>query len=658
MRQAADDPVLDRAREAIDRQAWDEAYRLLSEADHSRRLDQDALPTLADAAYLAGHPGAAIDAWERVHATAVRAGGHERGAGAAGQVAALLLYAGLLTPARGWIRRAEDLLVDHPDSPVHGQLAVVLAWTAVLDGDLEQALRQAKRAIDVGTRLGVPAIRVLGRNAEARTLIFQGHLQEGLALLDETAVAAVSGELDPVSTALLYCSTVCAFQGLAEYDRAEEWTIAMDRWCSRHAVGGFHGVCRVHRAEILRLRGDWADAEVEAREASKELRRYSRVDVGWASMELGQIRLRMGNLAGAEESFLEAHELGWDPNPGLALLRLARGEIAAAAGSIRDLLENQPQVASIEAPPNTELRRAPLLAAQVQIAVAADDLGEARVAAEDLDRIADSFGTKALRAIAATAMGILLLAEGEAEEARRRFQEGMRLWTEVGAPYECAKARMGLGEALGRLGKQRQATNEFHAARSTFERLGAELDVRQAAEAAGEARPAAGPRLEKVFMFTDIVQSTNLVEVIGDEAWGHLVRWHNDTLSSLVARHGGEVVRTTGDGFFVTFDGNEKAIACAIAIQRALEEHRREHGFSPKVRIGLHRAEATKEGTDWSGKGVHAAARIGALAEGKEILASSETAEAAGDSPTVSDPRTVTLKGIFEPLEVVAVEWR
>ena len=162
----------------------------------------------------------------------------------------------------------------------------------------------------------------------------------------------------------------------------------MDSWCSRHATGGFHGLCRVHRAEILRLRGDWADAEVEAREASKELRRYSRTDVGWASAELGQIRLRLGNLAGAEEAFLEAYEQGWDPNPGLALLRLAHGDVAAAANSIRDSLESQPQIVSIEAPPNTDLRRAPLLAAEVRIAAVAGDLGNAREAAEDLDRIA------------------------------------------------------------------------------------------------------------------------------------------------------------------------------------------------------------------------------------------------------------------------------
>ena len=650
--------VLDRAREAIDRKAWDKAYRLLSEADEGSRLDGDALPTLGDTAYMAGHPEVAIDAWERVHAAAVGAGEDERGAGAAGQVAALLLYTGLLAPARGWIRRAEDLLVEHPDSSIHGQLAVLLAWTSVLAGDLDGALQHARRAIDIGTRLGVPATRVLGRNAEARILIFQGHLQEGLAVLDETAVAALSGELDPVSTALLYCSTVCAFQGLSEYDKAEEWTTAMERWCRRHATGGFHGLCRVHRAEILRLRGDWVDAEVEAREASEELRRYSRTDVGWASAELGQIRLRMGNLTGAEEAFLDAYEQGWDPNPGLALLRLTRGAISAAAASIRDSLEHQPEIASLEAPPNTDLRRAPLLAAQVRVAVAAGDLGDARAAARDLDLIAATFGTKALRASAAAAMGSLLLAEGEAVEAGRRLQEAMRLWTEVGAPYECAQSRMGLGAAFRAQGNEPQAVLEFHSARSTFERLGAEIDVRRAARAAGDTKPSAGPRMERVFMFTDIVESTNLAEVIGDEAWGHLVRWHNDALASLVADHRGEIVRTTGDGIFATFEDPESAIACAMAIQRTLEEHRREQGFSPKVRIGLHRAEATKEGTDWSGKGVHAAARIGALAEGDEILVSSATAEAAGGSVAVSDPRTVSLKGLFEPVEVVAVQWR
>lgn len=653
------DPGVEQVEEALKHQDWEEAYELLSGLDRDQRLEPDMLPTLAEAAYLAGDPEAAIGTWERVHAAAVEAHANERAADAAAQIATLLLYAGLLSPLRGWTRRAEDLLLDHPGSPVHGALAIVLAWTAVLSGDLEKALEEARRAVDIGSRLGEPAIRVLGRNAEARILIFQGHLQEGLALLDESAVAAASGELDPMSTALLYCSTVCAFQGLAEYDRAEEWTMAMQRWIRGYSAGGFHGLCRVHRAEILRLRGEWAEAEVEALGASEELRRFMRSDAGWPMAELGQIRLRMGNLAGAQKAFQEARELGWDPNPGWALLRLAQGDLEGAADSIVDSLENQPAVASLEGPPNTELRRAPLLAAQAEIAVAGGELGLARQAAEDLDRTATVFGSKALKASAATVIGALRLAEGEIGGARHSFHEGMHVWTEVGAPYESARSRMGLGLALRAAGNERQAILEFRAAQSTFERLGAELDAHRAAEAAGGAEPDAGARMEKVFLFTDIVESTNLAEVLGDEAWGHLVRWHNSTLASIVAAHDGDVVRTTGDGFFVTFDTPGAAIECAVAIQRALEKHRREHGFAPGVRIGMHRSDATREGSDWSGKGVHAAARIGALAEGGEILASRETAEAAGGMGIgTSNPRTVSLKGLFDPVEVVALEWR
>src|SRR5919108_1977958 len=545
MNRAVDEPLLARARDAMDRQAWGEAYGMLSEA--ARGLDVEGLEVLAEAAYLAGFPEVAVTTWERLYALKRKAGDPEGAAAAAAQVAILMLDAGHYTLSAGWSRKAEELLSAGTQSAVHGMLAVVVAWPAILAGDFDRGMAAARRAVEIGTAVGDAAIRAMGRNAEARILIFRGHLDEGLAILDEAAVSIVSGELEPLATSLLYCSTVCAYQGLAEYDRAEEWTGEMEHWTAHNPSGSFHGFCRVHRAEILKLRGEWQAAETEAEEASAEVRKYAKGELGWP--------------------------------------------------------------------------------------------------------VADR--SKALKASAAVAEGWLRLAEGDAARAQRRFQDGMHLWTQVGAPYETARARMGLGLGLRASGNEHRALLELRTARTTFERLGAELDVRRAADAAGDREVKPGPRLDRVFMFTDIVQSTNLVELIGDEAWGHLVRWHNDTLAALVRAHHGEVVRTTGDGFFVTFEATESAIECAIAIQRVLDDHRHQHGFAPKVRIGLHRAEATREGADWSGKGVHAAARIGALAEGEEILASLDTARAGGPV-TVSDPRTVSLKGIFEPVEVVA----
>ena len=168
-------------------------------------------------------------------------------------------------------------------------------------------------------------------------------------------------------------------------------------------------------------------------------------------------------------------------------------------------------------------------------------------------------------------------------------------------------------------------------------------------------RAALPQRVVKTFMFTDIVKSTNLLEALGDEAWESLLRWHDQTLRSLFLAHHGEEVVTTGDGFFVGFDTPDSALTCAVAIQRTLAEHRRAHGFAPQVRIGVHASDANQVGRNFSGKGVHEAARIAALAEGGQILASQQTASA---QFAVSEPRALTLKGIAEPVEVVAVEWR
>jgi tetratricopeptide (TPR) repeat protein len=324
--------------------------------------------------------------------------------------------------------------------------------------------------------------------AEARSLVLGGEVQEGLGLLNEAAVAAVSGELDPLSTGVVYCELVCALQALAQYDLAEEWTAAMERWRHGQPVGSVHGRCRVHRSEILRLRGFYPEAEREALRACEELRPYLRREFGWPLTELGHVRLRRGDLQGAEEAFLAAHDVGWDPQPGLALLHLAKGDVALAAEDVRDALTRPLNVPSKELPPNTELRRAPLLAAQVETEVAAGELDRARTAADELSRIAALFASKALFASAALARGRVGLAEGDATAARRHFEEAAQLWNEVGAPYETALARMGLGSALRAEGNERYAVVEFQAARSGFTRIGAVELAAEADRACGDAR--------------------------------------------------------------------------------------------------------------------------------------------------------------------------
>lgn len=489
MHETAGTTLVERARDAAARGDWRQAHALFAEADAGTPLAGGDLARFADVAYAAGHLDVTIDAWERAHAESVRAGDHVAAAGAAVRVAMHLLFdTALLAPVRGWLGRAERLLAGHDETPVHAWIAVVRNYDRLLSGDFDGARAWARVAIDVGARHD-PAAAAIGRVAEARSLILQGDVATGLALLEEAGVATVTGELDPLFTGVVYCELVCALQALAQYDLADEWTQAMERWRHGQPVGSLHGRCRVHRAEILRLRGSCAEAEEQALLACEELRPYLRRELGWPLTELGRIRLRRGDVDGAEEAFLAAHRAGWDPQPGLALVLLARGDVARAAASIREALDHPLNVPSKEWPPNTELRRAPLLEAQVEIELAAGDVDRARLAADELARVAALFQSRALAAGAALADGRVRLAEGDVAGARRELAAAAHAWSDIGAPYEAALARMALAHALRADGREEQALLELRAARGAFERIGAVDRASQAALAAGDIEP-------------------------------------------------------------------------------------------------------------------------------------------------------------------------
>ena len=429
------------------------------------------LPLLAEVAYAAGHLDVTIEAWERAHALGVEAGDPVAAAGAAVRVAMhLLLDTALMAPVRGWLARAERLLEGQQDTPAHAWLAVVRTYERMLIGDVQGARQWSERAIEVGAKHDAAACAV-GRVAGARLRILDGDVAEGLALLDEVGVAAISGDLDALSTGIVYCELVCALQGLAQYDVAEEWTEAMERWCRTNAIGSLHGRCRVHRAEILRLRGACDDAEREAMVACEELRPYLRREMGWPLSELGRIRLRKGDVDGAEEALLAAHRAGWEPQPGLALVCLARGDVAAAAAAIRDALERPSRVPSKELPPDTELQRAPLLDAQVEIEIAGGDLDRARAAAGELERVAARFQSKALVAGGDVGPGTGAARGGRRGGGGTALLGSGALWNEIGAPYEAAIARMVHAEALRAGGSEEHAVLELRAARAVLDRI-------------------------------------------------------------------------------------------------------------------------------------------------------------------------------------------
>ncbi len=639
------------ARAAIVGHRWSEAVDLFAAAAQQEALGPEDLTSLASAAWWSGDMMLGISAQERAFAAFSAAGDLQNAAATAISLSGDYRHRLQESVASGWLRRAQRLLEDLPESVDHGYLERALMNVALDRGALDEALRRARRALEIGQSYHETDLTTLALQDMGRVMIAQGQVEEGMGLLEEAIVAAVGDQLSPHATAAVYCNATVACEDLTDYRRAADFADAAKRWCDRQQITGFPGMCRVRRAEIIRLSGDWELAESEARRATDELRGFALDYAGEGYYQIGEIRLRLGDFGAAEAAFNEAHELGRDPQPGLAMLRLAQGRPDAA----RDLLGE-----ALSDPTITPLGRARLLPTRVEVALTTNDPSGADASATEMGELADTYRTHALRAVAARARGQVDLAQGNAAAAADAFRRERKLWQELSAPYETARARISLGEALLAGGRSEGAVMELRSAAATFEQLKAKPDLERTRaildRAAGSPELTPPPaRVQKVFMFTDVVRSTDLLEAIGDEAWESLRRWHDQIIRHLVIEQDGEIVDHTGDGFFIAFGDSDRALACALAIRRTMRDHRREHGFAPGLRIGLHAAEASRSGASYAGRGVHITARIAALAGPDEILASADVL--AGTQSTVAQgpSRVEKLKGIRQPVTIAPI---
>lgn len=462
--------AVDRGRTSFDRQRWSEAQDLLSAADREVPLAPEDLERLAMSAYMLGDDGASTDLWARAHHEFANRGDFERAAGCAARIAVNLLVKGKVAPGSGWLARARRLLDEAGrDSPVRGYLLIP-------DGVRELRVRNAARAYEIfseavaiGERFADIELIALARQAQGRALIKMGKVDEGVALLDEAMTAVTSGELSAMATGVVYCSTIDACHEIFDLRRAQEWTEALTRWCERQPdLVAYRGACLVHRAELLQLRGAWTDAMGEVTRAC------DRVSVpppdpavGLAHYRRGELHRLRGEFAEAEVAYRLASEWGRRPQPGLALLRLAQGDVGAALASIRRVVSET----------RTPSEQAEVLAAWVEIQLAAGDTAGARAAATELREIAAALEAPFPRGMAAHALAAVLLAEGNAEGALVVLRDACEAWAEVEAPYENARTCVLIALASRALGDHDTSELELEAARHTFERLGATPDL-------------------------------------------------------------------------------------------------------------------------------------------------------------------------------------
>lgn len=523
---------------------WPRAYELLSRARAARSLPPEDLDALSDAAWWLGRFDECLEAGEAAYRGHLRAERPRDAARIALDLAIPLLLRGDEAMGSGWLERARRLLDDLPEGPEHGYVRYLVAVEGGLHGgDPDSVVRAAREVRGIGRRHDDPNLVAGGLLGEGRALLRLGQ-ERGLRLLDEVMVAVTSGELDPEWTGNLYCHLMSACHELADIARARELTEATWAWLSGlPAAVLFTGICRVHRSQVRQATGEWDRAEREAERVLLDLADLHVASVAEAHYQMGDLCRLRGDLDGAVEAFTRARERARDPQPGLALVLLARGRQEAAQAAIG---------AALHAVSPDHLARARLCAAATEIALAGDDLESARRWCTELEDAAAVYGTSGLEAAASHWRGAVALARGAPEEALPALRSACRRWHEVRAVYDAARSCVLLGEAYEALGDHEAAAAERASAGRTFERLGAVTDLRRLARrTGGRSRPGGLTERE--------------VEVLALVATGRTNREVADALvlsEKTIARHLSNVYRK--------LDVSTRTEAAAFAFQHGL----------------------------------------------------------------------------------------
>jgi DNA-binding NarL/FixJ family response regulator len=460
-----------RGRAAFARRAWPDAFESLTRADQAVPLGAEELELLATSAYMFGRDDEHIRALERAHHAHLDAGDTPRAVRCAYWIGHNLMLRGEMGPATGWFGRGQRLLErEERDCAERGYLLIPVLVSHAIAGDHGAAYQTATEIAEIGTHFGDRDLIAIGVHEQGHALVRQGRFEEGLRLLDEVMVGVTAGELSPIVTGIIYCNTIGFWQSVYELRRAREWTEALTRWCEQQPDMVAHtGVCLVHRAEIMQLQGAWDAALEEAQRAGERFAEgvlNERV-CGKAYYRQGEVHRLRGARSAAEESYREASRRGYEPQPGLALLRLAEGKGDAASSAIRRVLDeaSQPRV------------RAALLPAYVEIMLAGGEVEDARSACGELETISGAHRSDMLRAMSAQARGALELAEGDPQTALVALREAWQAWQELEAPYEAARVRVLVGLGCRGVGDEDTAAWELAAARSVFAGLGAAPDA-------------------------------------------------------------------------------------------------------------------------------------------------------------------------------------
>ena len=343
----ADD--VERGRAAFDRHDWARARTMFGAAlqDPAEPREPVDLERLAVAAHLVGRDAESISAWGRAHDARVAAGDRDGAARCAFWLCILLLLRGEVARAGGWLSRAERLAAEG-DGPARGFVLVPAVLDALGRDDPVRAAALASEIVAAARRFGEPDLLALGLLAQGQAAIAAADTARGLRLLDEAMLGVTAGNVSPIPTGIVYCAVIESCMDAFDLRRAAEWTSALHGWCTTQPdLVPYRGQCLVHRSQVLQAHGAWDEAVSEVERARLQLSDPVHPALGLAFYQQGELHRLRGRAADAERAYRAALEHGREPEPGLALLRLAEGNVEAAVAGVRRMLHETGVPASV-----------------------------------------------------------------------------------------------------------------------------------------------------------------------------------------------------------------------------------------------------------------------------------------------------------------------
>lgn len=590
----------DRARRFLAQGAWREAFEAFQQLREAGALTAADREGLAESARWSGRFDELVPLLEEAAEAWLSEGDPIRAADVSLDLAAVLLDRRRVALASSYARQAERRLPPTPPASgpalrAHARLARMRARLCWCAGDWEGALAHARTAQQLAHAAGDPDAEALAVMDVSHSLLALGRFSEAQGPLDETGALVTTGRLGPYASGMTLCGLIIGWQALGRPERAQEWSVASNRFADTTGVAYFHALCRVHRGELRSLRGELAGAEEDFVRGGEELTRAGSGLAGIALRELGTLRMRRGDLEGADEAFARALQIGTDPQPGYALLRAARGDALAARRDLAHFL-------SSEGNGETNLldreNLLGVLGAFVRLALETGAAEEARAAVARIEAIAAATGSTAHRAIADAARGDVALAGGATGEALARWRASWRAWSELEAPFEAAAVRIRVGDALLAAGDPVRAKLEYQGAAATFEQLGALGELRPIQRRLAELEQGQPVAVATKFLVRGaIARAAELEALVGAAAWRELVAWLDRKLERCFADHGGRLVERGAARFAAEFDALATAEACVRALRAALQEQRTSHGFAPELELDAGPALSVRSGT-------------------------------------------------------------